>query len=492
MIVRRLQNEEILDALHLVWEVFAEEVAPLYSRQGVEQFQQFIKLEQFMPRVQSGETVVFGVLEENQLVGASAIGRNGHILLLFVRKKWQRKGAARLLVQAMYEYGVLGLSLFQLTVNASPNAVEAYRHMGFMEAGMEQEQDGIRFVPMIRRASPADIRPQQKGKSHKGLIAGVIIGILALLILLGFLFGKMVNTIIKQADSHKEEYFDPRSAFGDAWGEAEPKTDQGEEEFSGNEEGDSEEEGEGIESISCYAADELPYTIKEETYTYSSGNSSSYRAEFDVKYPQLEWKDGKNVDKVNEMLKECAMSTVNTLYLNPSNEMKESLLKEENLMLASQVTYKVTYASEDFISVAFNDYYFAGNIYASYVDLRTRNIRLSDGQEFRTADIVELGDEFMDDWMVRMKEEAPGAEVLSGLKQGQFKRILSGEILENRYYDNFFVDAEGLEIGLTYHYRSEGENPTIARGWITAPYTQEEVRAYKTDSEFWNLVQSND
>lgn len=495
MIVRRLQREEILDALHLVWEVFAEEIAPIYSRQGVEQFQEFIKMDHFMPHVQNGEVAVFGVTEGDLLVGASAVNRNGHISLLFVRKEWQRRGAARLLVQAMYAYCVDSLALAQLTVNASPNAVEAYRHMGFREADTEQERDGIRFIPMVRRVSPADLRPRPSGKSHKGLIAGIVMGILALLILLGVLFGKMIGTIVNQSRSRQEEYFDPGRAFGEGSKESDgtEQDGQGTDQDSGNSTSPEEEEKEqGIEAISCYAAENLPYTIREESYTYSSGNSSSYLAEFDVKYPQLDWNDGRNSDQINEILKNCAMSTVNTLYLDPSAEMKESMLKEENPVMVSQVTYQVTYAGEDFISVVFNDYYYAGNVYASFVDLRTRNIRLSDAQEFKTADIVELSDEFMEDWMERMNEEAPGAEVLTGLKQGQFKRILSGEILENRYYENFFVDAEGVQIGLTYHYRSEGENPTIARGWITAPFELKEIAGYKTDSEFWNLVQSND
>mgnify|MGYP002572309418 FL=1 len=44
--------------------------------------------------------------------------------------------------------------------------------------------------------------------------------------------------------------------------------------------------------------------------------------QFDVKYPQITGVEGENIDKINEMLKDCAMSTVNTLYLAPSDSMK--------------------------------------------------------------------------------------------------------------------------------------------------------------------------
>lgn len=64
MYVKRLQNEEVLDGLHLVWEVFAEEIAASYTPQGVQEFQAFIKLDNIMPKVQSGELNFWGVFEQ--------------------------------------------------------------------------------------------------------------------------------------------------------------------------------------------------------------------------------------------------------------------------------------------------------------------------------------------------------------------------------------------------------------------------------------------
>ena len=145
--------------------------------------------------------------------------------------------------------------------------------------------------------------------------------------------------------------------------------------------------------------------------------------QFDVKYPQITGVEGENIDKINEMLKDCAMSTVNTLYLAPSDSMKEKMLEESNPFLGSLVTYKVSYAGEDFISVAFNDIYYAGNTSAQYCDIRTRNIRISDAKQFEVADIVDLSDAFMHDWMKKMKGEAPSAEVLSSVKLNDFRQI---------------------------------------------------------------------
>ena len=45
MEIRLIKEPELLPALHLVWEVFAQEIAPACTPQGVESFQKFIKYE---------------------------------------------------------------------------------------------------------------------------------------------------------------------------------------------------------------------------------------------------------------------------------------------------------------------------------------------------------------------------------------------------------------------------------------------------------------
>lgn len=359
--------------------------------------------------------------------------------------------------------------------------------MGFRELASVQERDGIRFVPMDFIISPADIKPAKHRKKHTGLAVGIAVVVLVCVVALGLLWGKLIGTLGKtlkeQQDSTQVFEFDPYEDgdLGEIFGNG-----------SGEDQDGSEEAGQGIEAIEGFEAENLPYEIIEESYTYfSDGSSREYPMQFDVKYPQITGAEGENIDKVNEILKDCAMSTVNALYLNPSDSMKETMLEQSDPFLGSLVTYKVSYAGEDFISVAYNDVYFAGNTSAQFCDLRTRNIRISDAKQFEVADIVDLSDSFMQDWMKKMKKEAPSAAVLDGVKRNDFRQILNGEILENRYYDAFFVDKDGIEIGITYHYPGDGEDSAAESGWITAPFTMKEIIEYKTDSEFWNLVKSN-
>ena len=490
MIVKRLYNSrEVVDGLHLVWDVFIRENAASCTQQGIEEFARFIKMENFMPLVKSGDMIVFGAVEGQELGGIGAVRKDGHISLLFVRPDLRRKGIAKALVSEMCRYCTMQLALMRMTVNASVVSTEAYHHMGFRDLALAQEKNGIRFVPMDLLVSPANGRPSHHGKKHTGLFIGIAVTVLIFLIFLGLLFGKIISNFAsgerKQQDSSQIFEYNPNGdgSIGDIFG------GDGKEEDNKD---SNAEEAQGIEAIEGYEAENLPYTLTEENYNYfSDGNSGEYPMQFDVKYPQITGVEGENIDKVNEMLKDCAMSTVNTLYLNPSDSIKEKMLEESNPFLGSQVTYKVTYAGEDFISVAFNDIYFAGDTSAQYCDLRTRNIRISDAKQFEVADIVDLSDAFMQDWIKKMRKEAPSAEVLNNVKLNDFRQILNGEILENRYFDAFFVDKDGIEIGITYHYPGDGEKQAAESGWITAPFTMKEIIEYKTDSDFWNLVQSN-
>ena len=64
MIIKRLySSQEVVEGLHLVWDVFIRENASSCTQQGIEEFARFIKMENFMPLVESGEMIVFGAVE---------------------------------------------------------------------------------------------------------------------------------------------------------------------------------------------------------------------------------------------------------------------------------------------------------------------------------------------------------------------------------------------------------------------------------------------
>lgn len=477
MIVRRLGQEEILPALHLIWEVFAVDTAPCYTPQGVVEFQKFIKYENIMRQTAEKNMVFFGAFEGEELLGAGAVQTTGHICLFFVKKNYQKKGIGRMLFHAMCQYCAQGLAVAKITVNAAPGSVEAYRHLGMRETAMEEVAGGIRFTPMEMMISPGMVPSAPPKKKNVWLIAAVAAGCLLTL----FLTAVVLVNVAREAgeDIRMERHSGGYSGSGEGNSDDYPDYD-GEDDWNT-------EELSGIEAIPEYEAENLNYEAVEDSYTYQPKDTTRTAIQFEVYFPKLNGLDEKVEDKVNQSLKDCAMESVERLYLNPSAETKEEVLGQEYPVLASFVDYKVTYMSEDFISVVFQDYNYRidGNSYQ--VTLRTRNISLKDGTVYEVKDIVKLDDVFIEEWLDSMRSEADGDQILSELSLEDLKAVLSGEDKGGVYLDNFFADADGLEIGLSLEY-PEGDVNDAGYGWVTAPFEISALEDYKTDSNFWNYI----
>jgi ribosomal protein S18 acetylase RimI-like enzyme len=79
-----------------------------------------------------------------------------HIAMLFVEGDSQRQGIGRSLIGAATEYvRTRQPPVRVLTVASTPNAIEAYRNLGFVSVGSEQVLKGIRFVAMMREIEPS-------------------------------------------------------------------------------------------------------------------------------------------------------------------------------------------------------------------------------------------------------------------------------------------------------------------------------------------------
>ena len=207
--------------------------------------------------------------------------------------------------------------------------------------------------------------------------------------------------------------------------------------------------------------------------------------QFQVNYPKISGLGDASVEKkVNEILKARAMETVKRIYDDPVPEIKERVLGEEYPVLMDYVDFKVCYASENVLSVVYEDYGYEGGQDYYVQHLRTCNISLKDGKVYEVKDIVELNDVFMEDWLTRMKNEAGDDLLLSEADSEMLKRALEGDSQNGVYHVNFFLDAEGIEIGFDLNYESDDEND---RGyvWVTAPFTFEEIERYARGSDLW-------
>lgn len=148
MDIRALHKNDIVPALDLVREVFDEFEAPEYSREGILEFKNFIAYKNILRKIDADEIRFWGCYNEIGLVGVIAVKDFAHICLLFVKKEYQRQGIAKRLFHTILAHYKTHEGIDKITVNSSPYAVEAYRHLGFINTDSEKTIKGIRFTPM--------------------------------------------------------------------------------------------------------------------------------------------------------------------------------------------------------------------------------------------------------------------------------------------------------------------------------------------------------
>ena len=87
MEIRMLQQPELLPALRLVWEVYADAIAPKSTPEGVASFQKFIKYDYISQIWKRGDLIFFGAYDGAALCGTLALRQDGHIALFFADER---------------------------------------------------------------------------------------------------------------------------------------------------------------------------------------------------------------------------------------------------------------------------------------------------------------------------------------------------------------------------------------------------------------------
>jgi GNAT superfamily N-acetyltransferase len=134
--------------IDLVSGVFYQFVAPLFSDEGVTEFMKHADPLALAERIK-GDQFVNVAESDGEIIGIIEIREHRHISLFFIKQQHQRKGIGReLLSRAVQKCISTNPELTELTVNSSPNAVSAYRALGFVQRDEEKTVNGIRFMPM--------------------------------------------------------------------------------------------------------------------------------------------------------------------------------------------------------------------------------------------------------------------------------------------------------------------------------------------------------
>lgn len=126
---------------------FDTATAPLFPPEAVQQIHQFAQPKAILQRNQIGHRVLVAQLND-RIAGMIQFTEN-HIRMLFVAPDMQRLGIGRTLLNKAFEwFESQELRPAVITVNSSPNAVEAYRRFGFVQTKPEQDDNGVRYIPM--------------------------------------------------------------------------------------------------------------------------------------------------------------------------------------------------------------------------------------------------------------------------------------------------------------------------------------------------------
>lgn len=147
--IRTMLAGEEEDICKIVFRAFMHTVAKEYNGDGIAGFRKQATPEAMARRCEDGNIVLVAE-KEYEPIGMIELHEEKHIFFFFVVPEHQQQGVGRKLLA---EVRSLCPPATAITIKSSPNAVGAYEAFGFSTTGAEQEENGIRFTPMILKGT---------------------------------------------------------------------------------------------------------------------------------------------------------------------------------------------------------------------------------------------------------------------------------------------------------------------------------------------------
>ena len=152
--IRIVGPGEVVAASNLVVRVFKRFVAPQFPTEGVNEFLSYATVPALEQRLAEGN-LFLAAWSGERMAAFIEVRDCEHIAFFFTDSLMQRQGLGRRILQRALDLCLKrNGNLSQVTVNSSPNAVEAYRRLGFRPTGGRQTRNGISFVPMALAINP--------------------------------------------------------------------------------------------------------------------------------------------------------------------------------------------------------------------------------------------------------------------------------------------------------------------------------------------------
>ena len=147
-----MKRQHVGAVSRLIQRIFAAQVAPHFDSEGRAEFSNYVSPDALIERLSCSRYLAVIALCGETVVGAVELRDGRHISLMFVDGAHQGRGVGRTLFNRVLKE-VRSQGTANITVHASPNAVDAYRSMGFHVSGAMQCRDGMYYVPMVRDSS---------------------------------------------------------------------------------------------------------------------------------------------------------------------------------------------------------------------------------------------------------------------------------------------------------------------------------------------------
>ena len=139
---KKLPKEKNKECLDLVWRVFNELETPIFGESAALEYKKTINEAR-----EKADVTFYGALDGGRVVGALGMRENSHIGYFYIDPSYRRQGIGKALFNLMKgDY-----DRKDFTVNAMPTGMEAYKRLGFSQAGNLKNNGGVITTPMRYR-----------------------------------------------------------------------------------------------------------------------------------------------------------------------------------------------------------------------------------------------------------------------------------------------------------------------------------------------------
>ena len=144
-----MQEGEEQQIYQLIVRVFYQQVAPVYSANGITRFLNMLSPQRLTEMNNGEDSFVIIARDQSRLAGILSVINNSHIALIFVEPSYQGKGIGKqLIAQAIKLCRKRKPEISEITVSSSPNSRSFYEDVGFETTDNEINEAGMRYTPM--------------------------------------------------------------------------------------------------------------------------------------------------------------------------------------------------------------------------------------------------------------------------------------------------------------------------------------------------------